>query len=200
MTSHDLRYELEDGVDGAVQLEQVVPRLGALVVQVTPADLTLRTPCTRWSTHDLLNHVIGGADMFAGALTGGPAWDISGRLPDATGDNPAAAFEAAATRFGESAAQPGAMERVLALPVGAMTGRTFLRFVAFDLLVHTWDLATTLDQPVDVPEDLVAEADRFARHVLGNWTRDGVNFTDEVSAPDGAGPLERLIAYTGREP
>ena len=81
---------------------------------------------------------------------------------------------------------------------GAMTGRTFLRFAAFDLLVHSWDLAATLGTDLEVPEALVLQADAFARHVLDPWPRDGVNFAPEAAVTPDADALGRLVAYTGR--
>ena len=198
MTSTEPLIELDDGIDGAEQLAQVVPRLGELVARVQPGDLPLATPCAAWTTRDLLNHVVGGALMFAEAFGGAPVRDISGRLPDVVGDDPMGAFERAVAAFGAAAERPGAMERVLHVPYGAMTGRTFLRFAAFDLLVHTWDLGTTLGLEVDAPAELVTPIDTFARRVLGGWIRDGVNFGPEVPAAPGASPLERLVAFTGR--
>lgn len=198
MTETRLDHELDDGVDGGAQLGEIVPRLGALVAQVRPADMSLATPCAGWTTRDLLNHVIGGATMFADAFGGAPVRDISGRLPDVVGDDPAAAFAAAAERFGAGTQQPGAMERVLPLPWGAMSGRTFLRFAAFDLLVHAWDLSTTLEAELDVPDELVVEVDAFARRALGGWPRDDVNFRAATAEVPGATPLERLVAFTGR--
>jgi hypothetical protein len=100
-------------------------------------------------------------NTFAGA----PVRDISGRLPDVVGDDPAAAFGAAAARFGDAAGGPGAMDRILSLPWGAMTGHTFLRFAAFDLLVHARDLATTIEADLDVPGPVVEEVASFARRV-----------------------------------
>lgn len=198
MTETQLDHELDDGVDGGAQLGEIVPRLGALVAQVRPADMALATPCAGWTTRDLLNHVVGGATMFADAFGGAPLRDISGRLPDVVGADPGAAFAAAAERFGAAAQQPGAMERVLPLPWGAMRGETFLRFAAFDLLVHAWDLSTTLETELEVPEELVAEVDDFARRVLGGWPRDDVNFRAAEPDAPGATPLERLVAFTGR--
>lgn len=197
--THELRHELDDGVDGGAQLEQVVPRIGALVANVGPEDLDAPTPCAGWTIRDLLNHVVGGATMFADAFTGAPVRDISGRLPDVVGDDPVAAFEVAVARFGAGAASPGAMERVLPLPFGAMTGKTFLRFVAFDLMTHTWDLATALGEPHSVPDDLVDEVDGFARRVLDGAPRDGRSFGPARPAPPLAGPLEQLVALTGRD-
>ncbi|CAN5897839.1 TIGR03086 family metal-binding protein [soil metagenome] len=192
--------DLDDGVDGGAQLAVIVPLLGSLVADVRSGDLGRSTPCASWTTRDLLNHVVGGASMFAEAFSGGPISDISGRMPDVIGGDPFVAFEAAAGRFGAAAEGPGAMEQVFDLPYGPMTGKTFLRFAAFDLLVHGWDLATTLGRDVDVPGELTEEVDTFARHVLEPWTRDGINFTDQTPPAVGASPLQRLIAYTGRTP
>jgi uncharacterized protein (TIGR03086 family) len=184
--------------DGAAQLEIVVPRLAELVGQVRPADIDGPTPCDGWTVRDLLNHLVGGATMFAGAFRGGPLQDISGRLPDVVGDDPAGAFAVAAQRFGEGAAAPGAMEREYALPFGVMDGPTVLRFLAFDLTVHTWDLATALGTSAGLPDDLIDEVDRFAHQVLDSWPRDGINFQEAATPPEEADALERLVAFTGR--
>jgi uncharacterized protein (TIGR03086 family) len=194
-----LIFEPGDGSHGGEQLNQVVPILGGLVSQVTAADLRLSTPCEAWSTRDLLNHVIGGAEMFAGGLRGGPLHDISGRCPDVIGSDPVAAFGRAAHTFGDAIGAPGAMGQILQLPFGTMTGETFLRFAAFDLLVHSWDLARTLDVDLDVPDELVVEITDFAHQVLGGVPRDGVNFGSVADAPPGATALERLVAFTGRK-
>ena len=37
---------------------------------------------------------------------------------------------------------PGAIERTISAPIGEMPGEVFARFVAFDGLIHGWDLAT----------------------------------------------------------
>lgn len=184
--------------NGATQLEMVMPLLVGLVGRVGPGDLALATPCRGWSTRDLLNHVAGGAAMFADAFEGEPVRDISGRLPDVVGDDPAAAVTAAAQRFGDATRSPGAMDRVLELPWGPMEGPEVLRFIAFDLMVHSWDLATTLGVELDVREELVEDVDGFAHGVLDPWPRDDVNFSAPQPCPDGATSLERLVAYTGR--
>ena len=80
-----------------------------------------------------------------------------------------------------------------------MTGETFLRFAAFDLLVHAWDLARTLDADLEVPDALVDEVTGFAHQVLGGVPRDGVNFGPAADVPPGASRLEQLVAFTGRK-
>ena len=200
MSSEALRFELDDGIDGGAQLQQIVPQLGAAIAQVRTADLGLPTPCASWTTYDLLNHIIGGADMFADAFGGAPVRDISGRLPDVIGDDPVGAFEQAASRFSAATQQPGAMERVFELPFGPMTGWTFLRFAAFDLAVHTWDVASVTGSDVDFPDELLVQVEAFAHHVLDAVPRDDLLCADPVPGPAEAGPLDRLVAYSGRQP
>ena len=65
--------------------------------------------------------------------------------------------------------------------------------------MHAWDLATTLGVELEVPDDLVIDVEVFAHRVLDGWERDGVNFAVSVEAPAASAPLERLVAYTGRE-
>ncbi|HEY6532303.1 MAG TPA: TIGR03086 family metal-binding protein [Acidimicrobiales bacterium] len=197
MSTSQRIVEPDEGPSGAEQLGRVVPTLAAYVAKVAPSDLRLSTPCAGWTTRDLLNHVVGGAEMFAGALRGGPLHAISGRQPDVVGSDPFGAFERAATTFGQAAEQPGSMERILNLPVGTMTGQTFLRYAAFDLLVHTWDLATTLGDDLEVPDEVVEPCERFARQVLAELPRDGVDFAAAVEPPPAADAMARL-AYTGR--
>lgn len=199
MTSASLSFELDDGVDGGAQLQQVVPKLGEAVSHVRPEHLVLPTPCAAWTLRDLLNHVIGGAEMFADAFGGAPLHDISGRMPDRVGDDPLTAFGAAAERFGAATQAPGAMERVLPLPFGAMTVQTFLRFVAFDLIVHTWDVNSVTGEPTEFDDDLLDEVELFARLVLDASPRSEQLCAAATEAPEGASRIERLVALSGRQ-
>lgn len=193
-----LLFELDDGVDGGAQLQQVVPKLGEAISNVRPEHLPMPTPCAAWTLRDLLNHLVGGAEMFADALGGAPLRDISGRLPDTIGGDPMTAFGRAAERFGAATQQPGAMERVLPLPFGAMTGRTFLRFVAFDLIVHTWDVSSVTGVPAEFDDALLDEVEPFARRVLDAAPRNDLLCGAATEAPERSGRLERLVALSGR--
>ena len=200
MSAGELRFELDDGVDGGAQLQAVVPMLGAVIASVRPDDMDRPTPCDAWTLRNLLNHIIGGAMMFADAFGGAPVLDISGQLPDVVGDDPSGAFGAAATRFGEALQPPGTAERVLDLPFGAMTVGTFLRFVAFDLTVHAWDVASVTGASVDLPDDLLAEIEAFAHVVLEATPRSELLCGPPVAVPADATALQRLVAYAGRQP
>ena len=94
--------------------------------------------------------------------------------------------------------EPGALERTVHAPFGAVPGATFARFVVLDGLVHGWDLSTATGQSYAPPDALVAEVEAFATEALPPL-RDGDTFAEATDAPAGASPIERLAALTGRQ-
>src|SRR5438105_4843683 len=93
------------------------PILSALTTMIdgtTREQLHNSTPCAKWTVHDLINHVVGGGYMFAGALRGEALPDPSAPVPDLLGDDPQGAFRAAVAAFESSASMPGVMDRMVA--------------------------------------------------------------------------------------
>ncbi len=186
-------------MDGSEQLEVIVPAVAGIIAQIRPDQLTSQTPCADWTVRHLLNHMIGGATAFAAGFRGEPLPDMTGPLPDLAGDDPAAAFGEAVSSFGAATRLPGAIDRVLHVPFGAVEGREFLRFVALDGLVHGWDLCQATSQEYQPDEAVVAAVEDFARRFLRPELR-GVAFAEEVESGATTTRLERLVAFTGRRP
>ena len=93
---------------------------------------------------------------------------------------------------------PGALQRTIDTPFGPMPGSTFARLVAFDGLIHGWDLATSTQQTWDPPEEVVTEVDAFACQAIAPEMRDGDTFAQAIEPPANATPLLRLVAFSGR--
>jgi hypothetical protein len=70
--------------------------------------------------------------------------------------------------------------------------------IAFDGLVHGWDLAVATGQRYAVDPAVVEAVAGFARQAIGDELRTGEMFGAETAAPDGASPIEQLAAFTGR--
>ena len=143
-----------------------------------------------FTVRGVLEHMIGGATVFAAAFRGEQPTEPA--LAD-----PLAEFGPAFERLVAAMNQPGALDRTVAAPFGDVPGETFARFVAFDGLVHGWDLATATGQPYDPPADLVTEVDAFAHEAL-DPLRGPDTFGPAVEPAADATPIERLVAYTGR--
>jgi len=189
------RPESHEGgtMTGLDQLDTLMPTLVNLVDGVRADQLDAPTPCAKFAVADVLEHMVGGASMFA---------------PEFRGDAPAAAaatdgelrdrWLAAMADLGDAVHSPGALDRTIASPFGPVPGGDFARYLAFDGLMHAWDIATATGQPLVVPDDVVAEVDAFARGLIGPDMRDGDTFAAETEPPPDATPLERLVAFSGR--
>lgn len=178
------------------QLSNIVPTLTALVDHIDPAQLNDATPCAEFTVHDVLDHMIVLGGSFAYWFRGEEPPEI--KAPPVYGRVPAAEFRAAMEDLLEAVKSPGATERVISAPVGEMPGEVFARFVAFDGLIHGWDLATSTDLSFELPECVIDAVDGFARSALSPEMRDGDTFKDAAVVPEGATRLEGLVAFSGR--
>lgn len=179
-------------MDALTQFGLVGPLLADVVGNLGPDDLDRPTPCDEFTVRGVLEHMIGGATVFAAAYHGEPP-----TTADTT--NVLGGFGPAMETLVAAIAAPGALERTVAAPFGEVDGHTFARFVALDGLVHGWDLATATGQPYDPPAELVAAVDAFARQAL-DPLRDGQTFKPAVDTAPDAPPIVKLAAYTGRRP
>ena len=182
--------ETGETMDVLDQLDQLGPTLGGVVAGLQPSDLDRPTPCQQFDVAGVLGHMVGGATMFAAAYRGEPA-------PTVEIDEPLQQIGPALEGLMAAIHAPGALDRTVAAPFGEVPGDQFARFVVLDGLVHGWDLATATGQSYDPPAELVAAAEQFARGAV-DPLRDGDTFASEQTAPEGATPIERLAAFTGR--
>ena len=184
-------------MDPREQLAVIIPTLTAIVDRIEPADLDSPTPCANFTVQGVLDHMIGLAATFVPAFCGTAEAEAS--TTDTTeGDVPRAAFHLGMANLLGAVNSPGAMERTISAPFGEVPGSVFARFVAFDGLIHSYDLASSTGQAYDPPHDLVASVDSFAREALVPDMRDGDTFALETTAPSGADLLQKLVAFSGR--
>ncbi len=173
------------------QIDQLGPVVAGVVDGIRRDQLDNATPCTAFTVRDLLRHMVRGAQMFAAAFRGATPPDVD--MPE----DVLAAFGPALGDLAGAMHEPGALDRTVNGPLGAVKGEALARFVALDGLVHGWDFATATSQPYDPPNELVAAVTAFAETTLGPL-RDGDTFAPATQAPHGASAMERLAALTGR--
>lgn len=183
-------------MDVTDQLTEILPTLSATVDRIYGLQLDQATPCSRFTVHDVLNHMIVGGGTFAYLFRGERPPEIE--APIVYGWVPAKEFRQAMDDLLDAVNSPGALDRMISTPLGEMRGDDFARFVAFDGLVHGYDLASATGQEYDPPADVVAAVDEFARTAITPEMRDGDTFAAPTSPPDDATPLERLVAFSGR--
>lgn len=183
-------------MDPIEQLSHILPTVSGVVEGIEPEQLDDPTPCSRFAVVDVLDHMIVLGGTFTHHFRGEPAPEVD--APPRIGVVPARWFRETMDDLLDAAASPGARERKIDTPFGKMPGETFARLVAFDGLVHGWDLATSTGQDYPVDPDVVGAVDDFAREALTDDMRDGDTFAGATEAPPHASRLEKLVAFSGR--
>lgn len=172
---------------------------------------TQPTPCTDWAVRDLVGHIVGATDFFADLAEFGDSPEDR-EWPDYSDSEFLAAFDRHAARASAAFAAPGAMERMMALPIGPSPGSLTVQVAVGEIFVHGWDLAAAVGQSGSgtggnggrgALDDGVADA-----LLLSDWmvlcvqarATDPTVFAPEIEPPDGASAADRLAAFLGRDP
>lgn len=174
---------------------------GAFVSWVTPPDLQRRTPCRGWKLGHLLAHMVGQNHGFATAVREGSATtdDHVPRhfTPDAWRDSTRELLEAFQAADPSVDVVEPELATVGALPLHAVIGAQLL-----DTVVHTWDVARSLDLQFNPTREIASAVLAVAVTVPDGPTRrrPGSNFAPAQILPVGASDWERSLALLGRDP
>jgi uncharacterized protein (TIGR03086 family) len=182
---------------------KVLEETQRVVDGIEPSQLDDPTPCEGWTVRDLLNHITGGADMFAlAAAEGSVPDDRIGQLMggDNLGDDYRSAFRQASARALAAYAADGVLEKVIVLPFGEMPAGAALNIAIFDVTTHAWDLAKASGQSTELDSEVLATAYAIAQETITDDFRVPGVFGPEVAVPAGAPVQDRLAAFTGRTP
>jgi uncharacterized protein (TIGR03086 family) len=82
----------------------------------------------------------------------------------------------------------------------ALPGRLALGILSLELAVHGWDFAVALNRSLDMTDALAAHILGLAHHTLTAESRVKAGFDPPLPAPQTASPLDKLVAFTGRDP
>lgn len=184
-------------MEGSEQLAVIIPMLKQVGKGIQPEQFHGATPCVAFTVRGVLGHMTDLASAYAPAFRGdAPPTEIGTSASDDI--DCGARFQLAMDALLSAVQSPGALQRTIDTPFGPMPGATFARLVAFDGLIHGWDLAISTQQAWNPPDDVVAEVDAFARQAIAPEMRDGDTFAAETQAPLDATALLRLVAFSGR--
>ena len=154
--------------------------------------------CEGWDVRTLVNHVVSG-NLWAPELVGGKTIEeVSDRLDgDVLGDDPAAAYDASAKVAAAVFAEPGAMERPVAVSYGPVPGSVYCGHRFIDVLIHGWDIAESTGQDTNLPLDLVEACWEVVEPQLTDLEGSGA-FGTHVPVPADADLQTKLLAVLGR--
>lgn len=161
-------------------------------VQAAPADAWSNpAPCEGWAARDVVVHVADNLLRVGGGLQGQQL------TPVAADEDIVAAWDRARDAFAAAIADADLAVEVPG-PMGPMAAEDLIgRFVANDVLVHTWDLARATGGDEQLPAEIVERAYSGLKPIGDMLRRPGV-FGPAVEAPEGADLQTEFLAFLGR--
>jgi uncharacterized protein (TIGR03086 family) len=155
------------------------------------------TPCADWNVRALVNHVAGEYLWVPELMAGKTIAEVGSRLDgDLLGDDPYAVLVSACRAAQAAAGQPGAMTCTVHLSFGDVTGAEYLKQMAIDSVIHSWDVARAVGGDESLDPELVDFAYTELQRVADDW-RSGGAF-GPAKTPSDDSTQSRLIALTGR--
>ncbi|MCC6177599.1 MAG: TIGR03086 family protein [Chloroflexi bacterium] len=200
----DLEVRLLDPIRDT---QRVLDDARAAIAALQPDDLARPTPCEAWDVRALVNHMIGVVSHFGNAFDGAPsptASQMRGAPTDSedlAGSDPASAYGRAVDRLMSGLTAPGALEKSVQMPFGALPAGQAAGIILADQLLHTWDLGKALGRPHAIDAGLAADVLQMMEGLLQPGFRGpGRPFGEIVECPADASIQDRLVAFAGRRP
>ena len=177
------------------------------LVQAVPTDRwDAPTPCTDWSVRDLVGHLVTEQLWVPPLLAGKTIEEVGDRFEgDQLGDDPVAAWRAAADAARRAWLAPGVLDREVHLSYGLERASTYGWQMTLDLAVHAWDLARGISDgsknggtvEYRVPDELAEQLISIFADEVTRWQGSGL-FAAPVPVPSDTDSHTRLLALLGR--
>ncbi len=164
----------------------IAETVSQLAEAVTGEEWAAATPCRDWTVRELVDHLLAGQRTFVVVMTD------QQRAGEDT-------FRVSAARLVSAFDQPGALQRTVQAPIGAVPGAVALHLQTIEHLVHGWDLAWATGRKLLVDEGVVEGEIEFAESMVAQLPAGpGGPFAAPRLAPAGAPAIDRLAALLGR--
>ena len=177
------------------ELASAEAALGALQHVLHPIsrdELSKSTPCSEYDVMQLTDHLMNSITLLGGAAGAEP--------PERNSEDSVERQIVAAARPALDAWHRRGLTDTVTIGTNEIPATFAVSILSVEFLVHGWDYATATTHPIDVAESLADYVLGLAHKVITPQGRATVGFDDPVAVPDDAPALDRLIAFTGRDP
>ena len=224
MTNQQIQTVLDPGPlaasDPRLALAHAMATAGATIAGVQPDQCELPTPCGAYDVRQLIGHLVAVARRIAVVGAGGEPFGVP-QIAELDDDRVVAAWTDAAHDVQRVWTPDEVLDTMLTVPWAQLPGHVVARMYTGEISVHTWDLATATGQSPVWHEPALAmayEAIRIGLPAAGRTaeveavleqldagTREavaagGAPFGEVVVVGDDAPLIDRLVAWTGRDP
>lgn len=177
------------------ELQSAEASLGVLqqvLHTIAADDRAKQTPCTEYDVKGLTGHLLNSI-MVLGGMVGA---EFSMREDTDSVER----LVIGAARPALDAWHRHGLDGEVSLGPGSMSARVAVSVFSIEFLVHAWDYATAVGSDVRVADSLAEYVLELARTLIKPHERSAARFDAPVELPDHASALDRLVAFTGRNP
>lgn len=166
-------------------LEQVLHR-------VSRDELTNPTPCTEFNVAQLTDHLLNSITTIGGA--------VGAEFPARDSHDSVERQVICAARPALDAWHRHGLNGSVTVGANDAPASVIAAILSVEFLVHAWDYAVATGREVDAPESLSEYVLGLMHRFVTPQGRATVGLDDPVDVPAEASALDRLIAFTGRNP
>ncbi|MFG1925296.1 TIGR03086 family metal-binding protein [Cryptosporangium sp. NPDC048952] len=181
----------------------VLDDLERVAAATTPDQYALPTPSDGLDVLGLRRHLTGGLTYFEAAFRN-PTADNNGADPHAySGPDDLEAVVARLSATLRTALDAGVETTVVNVPYlgGSFPGSVVVGMLLIEVVTHGWELARAVGRPWRPDEATAAQALAFYQATIRpEWRGPGMAFGPEIPIADGAPTIDRVIAFSGRDP
>lgn len=186
------------GFDPRPLLGKALDQMGELITTTDDSQRDLPTPCADYTVGQLIDHIQAVVRRIGAVLSGQPFWSVPQSIEST--DWPADWAEGRAATDAVLA-DDAILTREVQVPWGQSDGAAAAASYIGELAVHAWDLAAATGRSERLDPELAAAALPAYRAKVPAEPRGGdIPFGPVVEVGDDAGPYEKVVAWTGRDP
>ena len=166
--------------------------LQSVLHPIAAGDLSKQTPCREFDIAGLTDHLMNSITVIGGAA--------GAQFPDRNAADSVERQVVAAARPALDAWHRRGLDGTVKFGDNEAPARTMAGILSLEFLVHAWDYATAMGRSVDVPDSLSDYVIELAKGVITPEGRNTAGFDDPIDIAADAKSLDKLVAYTGRNP
>jgi uncharacterized protein (TIGR03086 family) len=155
-------------------------------------DESKQTPCREFDVAKLTDHLMNSITSIGGMA--------GAQFPDRDRGDSVERQVVLAGRPALDAWRRRGLDGTVPFGSGEAPAKMMVGILSLEFLVHAWDYAKACGREVAAPDSLSDYVLGVAKTVITPQRRTNVGFDDPIDVTADAGALDRLIAYTGRQP
>ncbi|MCV7303351.1 TIGR03086 family protein [Mycobacterium barrassiae] len=166
--------------------------LGHVLHGIADDDLDKQTPCRDFDVSSLTDHLMNSITVIGGAA--------GAEFPERDRTDSVERQVVLAARPALDAWKRRGLDGTVSFGTNEVPAKLMAGILSLEFLVHAWDYAAAVGREVDAPDSLTDYVMGLARNIITPQGRANAGFDDPIEVPDDAGALDRLLAFTGRNP